>query len=360
MSAAEYLFVTPEPLYTTSGRLFARGASTRLGSLLPMQGLRSLGYDARAVSTYGGSADAEAEIRQAQCVVFGEMFATPQGWPVDTYRQMLAAVRESTQRAVFYLADDHFDDAQFSGFYGEAFKCCRAVATVSENLAAAIRRFTDKPVFVAPEPCEGPRHAPRAIQAPRSLPVIDRLARWAGVSREPWRVHLLWFGNWFNFRPLRELLPQLEKLSAELPLSLDCITQPVEEVIGALGSTALRTRFVPWSLEALDSALLACDLVLIPVELGNPRKLAKSPNRLTQALHGGRFVVAHPLPAYQPYAEFTHLGADLCEGIRWAIRHPAEVLQRIRRGQAYLDRHHSLEVVARFWLDVFHPRQEQR
>src|SRR6266851_380814 len=332
MSAAEYLFVTPEPLYTTSGRLFARGASTRLGSLLPMQGLRSLGYDARAVSTYGGSADAEAEIRQAQCVVFGEMFATPQGWPVDTYRQMLAAVRESTQRAVVYLADDHFDDAQLSGFYGEAFKGCRAVATVSENLAAAIRRFTDKPVFVAPEPCEGPRRAPQAIQAPRSLPVIDRLARWAGVSREPWRVHLLWFGNWFNFRPLRELLPQLEKVSAEFP----------------------------WSLEALDSALLACDLVLIPVELGNPRKLAKSPNRLTQALHGGRFVVAHPLPAYQPYAEFTHLDADLCEGIRWAIRHPAEVLQRIRRGQAYLDRHHSLEVVARFWLDVFHPRQEQR
>src|SRR5882762_2799193 len=112
MSAAEYLFVTPEPLYTTSGRLFARGASTRLGSLLPMQGLRSLGYDARAVSTYGGSADAEAEIRQAQCVVFGEIFANRrEHLPVD-----VATVRESTQRAVFYLADDHFDDAQFSAF----------------------------------------------------------------------------------------------------------------------------------------------------------------------------------------------------------------------------------------------------
>jgi hypothetical protein len=122
----------------------------------------------------------------------------------------------------------------------------------------------------------------------------------------------------------------------------------------------LRTRFVPWSLEAVDSALLACDLVLIPVELGNPRKLAKSPNRLTQALHGGRFAVASPLPAYQPYAEFCYLGADLCQGIRWAIGHPAEILQRIRRGQAYLDRHHSLEVVARFWVDVFHPRQQQR
>ncbi len=193
MSAAEYLFVTPEPLYTASGRLFARGASARLGSLLPMQGLSSLGYDARAVSIYGGSADAEAQIRQAQCVVFGEMFATPQGWPFEPYRQLLAAVRESTQRAVFYLADDHFDDAQFSSFYSEAFQRCRAVATVSENLAAAIRRFTDKPVLVAPEPCEGLRRAPRASQAPRSLPVIDRLARWAGVSREPWRVHLLWF-----------------------------------------------------------------------------------------------------------------------------------------------------------------------
>ena len=95
--------------------------------------------------------------------------------------------------------------------------------------------------------------------------------------------------------------------------------------------------------------------MLIPSAYRNPVKQAKSPNRLVAGLHGGRFVVAHPLPPYAPYGEFAWLGEDLCQGIDWAIRHPREVVERIARGQAFIDERHSPEAVARFWLDVFHP-----
>jgi hypothetical protein len=46
------------------------------------------------------------------------------------------------------------------------------------------------------------------------------------------------------------------------------------------------------------------------------------------------------------------VGEDLCEGVDWAIRHPRDVVERIARGQAYVDQKHSAEAVARFWLDV--------
>jgi hypothetical protein len=94
------------------------------------------------------------------------------------------------------------------------------------------------------------------------------------------------------------------------------------------------------------------DMILIPSAYRDPVKQAKSPNRLVAGLHGGRFVVAHPLPAYAPYAAFAWIGEDLCQGIEWAIRHPREVIERISRGQAYIDEKHSSEAVARFWLDV--------
>jgi hypothetical protein len=118
----------------------------------------------------------------------------------------------------------------------------------------------------------------------------------------------------------------------------------------------LRVQFVPWSPLVMDSAIASSDLVLIPSDYRDPLKQAKSPNRLVAGLHGGRFVVAHPLPAYAPYAEFAWIGEDLCEGVQWAITHPREVVERIVRGQAYIDARHSPEAVARFWLDVFHPK----
>jgi hypothetical protein len=118
----------------------------------------------------------------------------------------------------------------------------------------------------------------------------------------------------------------------------------------------LRVQFVPWSPLVMDAAIAASDLVLIPSDYRNPVKQAKSPNRLVAGLHGGRFVVAHPLPPYAPYGEFAWLGEDLCQGIDWAIRNPRPVVERIARGQAHIDERHSPESVARFWLDVFHPR----
>jgi hypothetical protein len=115
-------------------------------------------------------------------------------------------------------------------------------------------------------------------------------------------------------------------------------------------------RFVQWTPFVTDSVLAGADVVLIPSEYRNPIKQAKSPNRLVTGLHGGRFVVAHPIPAYAPYAEFAWIGEDLCAGLDWAIRHPREALERIARGQARIDQIHGPEAVARFWLDVFHPK----
>jgi len=139
---------------------------------------------------------------------------------------------------------------------------------------------------------------------------------------------------------------------------LTLVTSPLDEINALLTpertreSADLRLQFVPWSPLIMDGVIAAHDMVLIPSAYRDPVKQAKSPNRLVAGLHGGRFVVAHPLPAYAPYAEFSWVGEDLCQGVEWAIRHPREVVERIARGQAYIDQKHSAETVARFWLDV--------
>jgi hypothetical protein len=361
---AEYLFLTSAPLFDIGGQVTAYGASARLGSLGPATALGRLGYDARAVSVAGDLAPAEAALGAAKRIVFGEMFKTKDaGWTpaMSAYRRLLDLAADPAARVVFSIADDHFGDPEFAAFYRETLRDCLAVTAVSQSLSRKIGQFTSRPVLVAPEPAEGARGAPQAIAARRLAAPIAWLARRVGLSMDNWRVRLLWFGYPQNLPPLLEIVPALEALSRDFPLLLTLVTHPVPELSQVMTpartreDSRLRVHFMPWSPLVMDSMLAASDLVLIPSEHRNPIKQAKSPNRLVAGLHSGRFVVAHPLPAYAPYAEFAWLGEDLCQGIYWAIRHPREVVERIARGQASIDQRHSPEAVARFWLDVFHP-----
>lgn len=319
-----------------------------------------LGYDARTFSTSGDAAAAMRAAAGAKRVVFGEMFPTEGGWAgtVATYRRILAQIPDPRSRVVFSIADDHFDHPDFRDFYAQALPDCLAVTTVSENFAQSLRRLTSRPVHVAPEPSEGERGTPQAFVARKPPAPLAWLARRIGLSSDLWRARLLWFGYPANLPPLLELIPALEALARRHPLMLSCVTSPVAEMSELMSeartrdSSALRVQFIPWSPLAMPGIIDSSDMILIPSAYRDPVKQAKSPNRLVSGLHGGRFVVAHPLPAYAPYAAFAWIGEDLCEGVEWAIRHPREVVERIGRGQAYLDQRHSAEAVARFWLDV--------
>lgn len=359
----EYLFVTSAPLVDIGGQVTAYGASARLGSIAPARALGKLGYDARTVSTAGDLVPAEEAVRGAKRVVFGEMFKTRDaGWSlvVDAYRRLLALIENPRERAVFSIADDHFADPGFAAFYREALRDCRAVAVVSEQLGQSVGKLTSRPVVVAPEPTEGARGAPQAIAARRVAAPLAWLARRVGLSMDHWRVRLLWFGYPQNLPALLALVPALERYAARYPMLLTCVTSSMTETLMTPERTRedsrLRVQFVRWSPLVMDAAIAGSDLVLIPSDYRDPVRQAKSPNRLVAGLHGGRFVVAHPLPAYAPYADFAWIGEQLCDGVDWAIRHPREAVERIVRGQAYVDARHSSEAVARFWLDVLDPK----
>lgn len=360
----EYCFVTPAALVNLEGQITALGASARLGSLAPTRALTKLGYDARTFSVAGDPAPAEAAVRSAGRIVFGELFANRGGWgaAVAAYRRLLGLIDDPRSRAIFSIADDHFDDAEFRAFYERVLLECLAVTTVSEHLAQKLRMLTSRPVFVAPEPYEGARATPQAFVPRRPGGLLRWVARRIGLPLDLWRLRLLWFGYPMNLRSLLEMAPSLEEFARQQPLLLTCVTNSVPEITALITpertseAAALRVRFVQWTPLVMDAALAGADVVLVPSEYRNPIKQAKSPNRLVAGLHAGRFVVAHPVPAYAPYAEFAWVGEDLCAGLDWAVRHPREVVDRIARGQAYIDERHSPEVVARFWLDVFHPK----
>jgi hypothetical protein len=161
------------------------------------------------------------------------------------------------------------------------------------------------------------------------------------AERAPYR--LLWFGHPLNLETLRYGLPQLERVAAEIPHSLTLVTAP------SAGAEGLAGRFRAWSAQAMREELQICDAVVIPSNPYDPRKAVKSPNRFTESLWAGRFVLAHALPAYEELACYGWVGEDLGEGLRWLAAHAREASVRIERGQAAVAARFTPQVIAEAW-----------
>ena len=235
---------------------------------------------------------------------------------------LVASLKEAGIAVLADYSDDHFSNPE----RGEAYRALanavdRAVAS-TPGLAEVIAQHSPVPVSVITDPVEGARGEPRA---PEATP-----------------LRLLWFGHPSNLDTLQYALPQLQGL----PVSVTLITAP------RTGAEQLGARFRPWSTQAVFDELRQCDAVFIPSNPYDPRKAVKSPNRFTESVWAGRFVLAHPLPAYQELADFGWVGEDLGEGVRWLGEHRDQALERIERGQAAIAERFSPRAVGAAWKEA--------
>jgi glycosyltransferase involved in cell wall biosynthesis len=182
-----------------------------------------------------------------------------------------------------------------------------------------------------------------------TLPVIEVAVQVEGEPLEPRASigrppRLLWFGHPLNLDTLPFGLYQLA--DRRINFALTVLTAP------GSGAEQLGHRFRVWTSAALFEELRECDAVIIPSNPDDPRKAVKSPNRFTEALWAGRFVIAHPLPAYEALGAYGWVGADLGDGLAWLLEHFDEALERVRAGQEAAAQQFSVEAVGRAWQSV--------
>ncbi len=338
-------------------------ASVRRELLMPTQALGNRGIRTHLIDLCRAQADDISQaLEDADWIVFGKVLWHPSldgnepfRFHTGAYLELLSRL-ERTKRLVFCLSDDHFDAPRFADFYRRAAGISRLWMVPSETMRERMQRQTDCPVGVYPEPAESSYGLPRVPRRGLRERAAIWIARRAQVPLDPWRLRLLWFGHMTNARSILEVLPELRALAREVPILLECVSGPGSGLQSQVtrpresGSAALRIIFTPWSLEYMGAALQACDAVILPQASDDPKKRAKSSNRLVDAVHAGRFVVAHPIPSYQDFARFAWVGNSIGDGLRWLLGHPREALRRLEAGQAYIARHHSMDALAESWL----------
>ena len=327
-----------------SGRLTSTAASVRLRVLIPMEALGARGHQVELLEVDAASLDTcGARLSEFDVAVFKK---TLQGGDivVELFDRAVAAGVPT----LFDMCDLRVDDRSDIGRRNlKLLRSADRVVASTPPLAEAMRSLGAADVTVITDPYEGPRGA--AVWVPQR----DRLK-------------LLWFGHPSNLDTLQGLLSELVIVGREWPIQLTLLTGHKPELPGLCKEFNQRwrhlvaTRYAEWSLEGLWNALAATDAVVIPSLAGAPDKSVKSPNRVVESLWAGRCVVANPLPAYVPFAEWGFIDESIRHGLERALADQDRITARISAAQAYIAETHSPERIGEQWERVIREATESR
>lgn len=324
--------------------------SSRYRAHIPARELRAAGADAAVLPLDEALARA-AELQGV--VVLQKLLPAGAGY-AERYRALLERLPAQC-RLVLDVNDDHFHLADFARFYEGARPRAQGWIVSTEQLARRLRNVLGVKAGIVPDPYEGalaPPRPPLGWLARTLMGSLDRVLK-DGVQSA--HMSLLWFGYPSNLGGLQDALEDLAGAAQVASLHIDCVTRrepAVEEWMATMNahfSPRVQLGLHAWSPETMRERLAACDLVIIPARLDEPGKLAKSANRLLEGLVAGKFVVAHPVPAYLEFQEHAWIGERLSQGIAWAAAHPRKAVQRIRSGQRLAAARYSPAAIARRW-----------
>lgn len=216
------------------------------------------------------------------------------------------------RKSVFDVCDNHFI-TEYADHYRHMCAMADKVTCSTETLKGVIRQETGCEAEVIPDPYEWSEKPPRR-------PTSGALPR------------VMWYGN---LSSLNSLLQEIQKQSLD-DMFLYAVCKPNEKL-----------NCIPWSIEAMSEGFDTAEVVIIPVE-DDEWSRHKSSNRMVEAIRNGVFVVANPIPAYEPFRNLMWLG-DIREGVEWAYENAEEAQERVRVAQQLVKDLYDPEMIARKW-----------
>jgi hypothetical protein len=203
------------------------------------------------------------------------------------------------QTLVFDVCDDHFNN-HLSDHYRHGCAIADKVVCNSEVMREVIYTETGREATIIPEPYESPERTPMIGES------------------------LLWFGHASN-------LKDIQRCNFDYPLTI--LTN--------------FTGYPEWTPERFAEEIAKPCIVVIPTG----KSMAKSENRMVEAIRNGRYVCAEYLPAYEPFFNFFPC-MDINEHIKRVLANPSASLSAIRRAQDYIHDRYSPETVAKQWMEA--------
>jgi glycosyltransferase involved in cell wall biosynthesis len=164
---------------------------------------------------------------------------------------------------------------------------------------------------------------------------------------------LIWFGRSgklfppFGLCDVERMLPVLDRLHREIPLSLTVVSDSREKFNRFVHQQAFLVEYFSWRSWMMPHLLRRHHVCLIPIN-ENDFTRCKTANRAAFALRCGVPVVAEPIPSYAELAEYIEVG-DLEQGIRRVIEDVPSALVKVEKGREFIERRYASACIVAQW-----------
>ena len=336
-------------------------ASMRYRVLLPARALMEKGHQVEIVKMNELHAGRQLDWQGVDVLVVGKQFLNVNLNQFTGQSQHLMQccfeARAAGTTVVADINDDHFGKPVVGDHWRALAEFADVCTVGSVAMGATVGRYTKRPIVPVGDALGSPRGSPR-VYADRTGGVLSRI-----FHTEP--LKLVWYGMTNNVFALEPWAKFIAAAWTDTPLLLRVITSRhalVDELCARIrqqfGKRGL-VEFVEWEEDLQWKVVAESDVVLIPSDPADATKTVKTANRLIDALHAGRHVIATPIPSYLPYADFAELTTNPVQALHGYLNDPAAARERIQRGQAAAIRDWGADAVAESWLQAFGPRRSE-
>lgn len=328
-STKRIIWLTAGAIKIIDGKQTSDLASARYRVIAPSQALKALGWQSEIVNeevsqVMGGWGSAVPQA--GDLVIVSKVFT-------DHTLKLMGDAKQRGAKIVVDFCDNFLHHPKRGPLQHALLKLADKVVTSTHVLNEALTQAGRTADAVISDPVEMPKGN---IQFSPQQP-----------------LKLVWFGHAVNIDTLAQWLPSLAAFATKQAVSLNVVTTlpngkaDLDKIVPA----GLSVHYTPWSIEATQQAIQACDIVVIPT-LSSDMKASKSPNRLLEPLWAGRMVVAGILPSYLHFADSAWVGKDLIEGVAWCVDNPNEVLKRIAQGQHDIQTYFTPAAIGQSWQQI--------
>jgi hypothetical protein len=332
-------------------------ASNRYRVILPAQGMAGQGHRIRftAAGAWTGGASS------SDVVIIGKVLPAKSNkadFPHLAKRVLdgIAAARAQGKPVIADFNDDHFDRDDVGPYWRSLASAVSLCVAGSEKMAERLGQLTTRPIRVIEDPVASPLGVARVFRQQ------GKLAGWGSALLRSKgavsRLKLVWYGSEGNWPAMATWLQAIGPFAKEQRFLVwaVCSVHPkildtIERFNAQFGPDAL-VELVSWDEATQWSVVADSDVVLIPSDPSDPKKLVKTANRLVDALHAGRHVIASPLPSYLPFESVTTLTGDPLAALRDYVARPEEALRKTRDGQSMVRQRHGEQAIVSSWMDA--------
>lgn len=267
-------------------------------------------------------------------VLVGKIGADCQNGRAAFWLKQLQQCKSQGTRVVIDYTDNHLQNkTSMTDFYSQAIALADACIASSTKNAENLSKHISMPCHVIEEPLEIPLTSPKE------------------TFSKPTKI--LWFGHATNVEYLSKFI--IEKLQAKSDLC-EVIALSNGPGLNHLSQVHSRMNFrlklTEWSIENMQKAAFESDVIVIPSDPHDPKKMGASSNRLITSFALGLPVIASYIEAYLPYR--TYFVDVSSEEMFEVIRNPADYVGMTKKAQELVLPQYSVQSIQQKWIEAIH------